>query len=173
MLALVEAFFAIMIRRRGPEDLPDSAVLLQFLVAVYLACQVPVGLVMYGWTGTTLALILADIALLAAFFWILLRATGHAARYRQTLSALLGTGALLSLVQAPLVALSRAAPDPAQRPAVITFALVALLAWMLLVQGHIASRALSRHFGIGMLVALSYFVLSFQLSTRISPAGPG
>ena len=138
MLALLEAFFQIMTRRRGPEDLPDSVFLLQVLIAIYLACQLPVGVIMYGWTGTTLALILADLVLLGVFFWTVLRATGNAPRFRQTLSALLGTGALLSLVQA-----------------------------------HITARALSRHLGIGMVVALAYFVLSFQVSTRISPPVTG
>ncbi len=173
MLALLEAFFQIMTRRGGPEDLPDSAFLLQSLVVIYLICQLPVVVIMYGWSGTTVLLILADVTLLSVFFWAILRLTGHEPRFRQTLSALLGTGALLSLVQAPLVAASRAAPDAASRPAIITLSLLGLLAWMLFVHAHITARALSRHFAIGMVVALAYFVVSFQVSSRISPPVAG
>jgi hypothetical protein len=171
MLGLLQAFFEILIRRRGPEHLPDSDFLLKLTLIVYVFAQAPVVVALYGWTGEALVAVLLDTGLLALFFWVLLKFTGREARYRQTLTALLGTGALLSLPQGPLVLLSKAAADAGQPPAGPTFALLLFLFWSIIVQAHIVSRALSGSIGIGLAVALVYFLLSYQLSGMFPPAG--
>lgn len=170
MLALLEAFFQIATRRRGPEDLPDSQFLLRLALVAYMLAQVPVVGVLYGWTGAALVAIVADTGLLALFFWLMLKVTRHPGRYRRTLTALLGTGALLALAQAPLVFFSKLAGSTGQPPAGPTLGLLLVLFWSIVVQAHIASRALSSNFGIGLAVALVYFMLSYQLAGQIPPA---
>lgn len=169
MLALLDAFFQIATRRLGPEDLPDSHFLLQVALAAYLLTQVPVAAVLYGWTGTALLAIVLDALLLAACFWLLLRVTGHASRYQRTLIALLGTGALLALPQAPLVYFARLATLMDEAPIGPSLGLLALLCWSIIVQAHIASRALSSGFSTGLAVALSYFLLNFQIAGQLLP----
>lgn len=170
MLALLEAFFQIATRRRGPEDLPDSQFLLCLCLAAYVLAQVPVVAVLYGWTGAAMAAVLADAALLALFFWVMLKLTRRMGRYRRTLTALLGTGALLALAQAPLVFFSKLASSTGQAPVGPTVGLLVVLFWSIIVQAHIASRALSSNFGVGLAVALVYFVLSYQVAGQIPPA---
>lgn len=169
MLALLEAFFQITTRRRGPEDLPDSQFLLNAAIAAYMLAQVPVAAVLYGWSGTALAAIVVDTVLLALCFWLLLNFTRHLGRYRRTLTALAGTGALLALPQAPLVFFSKLASAAGQAPVGPTMGLLALLFWSIVVQAHIASRALSSNFGVGLAVALGYFLLSYQVSGQFAP----
>lgn len=166
MLALLEAFFNIIMRRRGPEDLPDSQFLMGGALAAYLLTQVPVAVMLYGWSASALLAIVADAALLALFFRALLQLMGRVTRYRRTLTALLGTGALLALPQAPLVFFSQLATAAGQTPLGPTLGLLALLFWSIVVQAHIASRAMSRSFGIGLAVAVAYFILSYQLSMQ-------
>lgn len=170
MLALLDAFFQIVMRRRGPEDLPDSQFLLSVALGGYMVAQVPVAAILYGWTGAAMLAILTDTALLAVCFWALLQATRHVARYRRTLTALLGSGALLALPQAPLVFLSKLATAAGQTPVGPTLGLLALLFWSIVVQAHIAARALSSTFGVGLAVAIVYFIVSYQVSGQFLPA---
>lgn len=173
MLALIEAFLQIAMRRRGPEDLPDSQFLLVLALAAYVVAQLPVAILLFGWSGTAFAVIAADVALLCACFWVPLWYLGKPSRYRRTLTALAGTGALLALPQGPLVLASRAAQEAGAAPLLPTVGLLALLAWTIVVQAHVASRALSTGFGLGLAVALFYFILNFQVTGQIAPAAPG
>ncbi|MCC7330802.1 MAG: hypothetical protein IT484_11740 [Gammaproteobacteria bacterium] len=169
MLALLDAFIQIVMRRLGPEDLPDSSFLLGLALAAYALAQLPTAGVVFGLTPTAALAIAVDCALLAGVFWLLLRFTGHAPRFRQTLTALAGTGALLALVQAPLVYLTKLAGAGGQSSAGPTLGLLALLLWSVIVQAHIASRALSGGYGVGLAVALGYFILSYGISGIFSP----
>jgi len=136
----------------------------------YMLAQVPVAATLYGWSLTSLQAILIDTALLALSFWLLLKFTRRVARYRRTLIALLGTGALLALAQAPLVLFSKLATAAGQAPMGATLALLVLLFWSIVVQAHIAARALSSNFGVGLTVALVYFLLNYQVSGQFAPA---
>jgi hypothetical protein len=164
MLALLQAFFEILLRRLGPEDLPDSQFLLQLMLVAYMLAQVPVVVALYGWSGNALFAVLVDMGVLALFFWLVLKFARRAGRYRRTLTALLGTGALLSLPQGPLVLLSKLATTAGQSPAGPTFGLLLFLFWSIVVQAHIVSRALSSNIAVGLAVALAYFIVSYQVS---------
>ncbi len=169
MLALLDAFLQIVLRRRGPEDLPDSAFLLCLALAAYAIAQLPTAGVIFGATSTAIMAIVVDCVLLTTVFWLLLYFTGHAPRFRQTLTALAGTGALLALAQAPLVYLARLAGTAGQPAAGPTLGLLALLLWSIIIQAHIASRALSGGYGVGLAVALVYFILSYEVSGLFAP----
>ncbi|MCC7257077.1 MAG: hypothetical protein IT486_01775 [Gammaproteobacteria bacterium] len=169
MLALLDAFFRILTRRLGPEDLPDSQFLLSLVLGAYMAAQVPAAALIYGGAVAAFLAIVADTALLALCCWVLLTVTSLMPRFRRTLTALLGTGALLALPQAPLVYLSRAASAAGETPVGATVGLLALLLWSVVVQAHIVSRALSSGFVAGLAVALAYFLLSFAVSGQFGP----
>lgn len=170
MFALLEAFFQIAMRRRGPEDLPDSSFLLYASLAAYMLAQVPVALEFYGRSMSSLLAILADTGLLALVFWLPLQFTRRTGRYRRTMTALAGTGALLSLVQAPLVFFSGMASTAGQPPVGATLGLLLLLIWSIVVQAHIAARALSSTFWVGLAVALVYFAVSSRVAGQFAQA---
>ncbi len=169
MLALLEAFFRILTRRLGPEDLPDSQFLLSLALGAYMVVQVPAATIVYGGAAAAFLAIVVDTALLALCCWVLLTVTSLLPRLRRTLTALFGTGALLALPQAPLVYFSRAATAAGESPVAVTAGLLALLLWSVVVQAHILSHSLSRSFVVGLAVALAYFFLSFQVSGHFAP----
>jgi hypothetical protein len=51
--------------------------------------------------------------------------------------------------------------------------LFAIMLWSIAIDGHILSRALSRPFGIGLLVAIGYFFLHTSILYELMPGGPG
>ena len=172
MFALLQAFFQIVMRRLGPEDLPDSRLLVLLTLVAYIAMQTLPAFQVYGWSPVVPEAVVIDVALLTSALWLLLRITAHADRYRRTLTALLGTGALLTLPLIPLNFWLQVFTQAGHAPAGPSIAILILLAWSLMVQGHILSRALSSSFAVGLLLSIGYFVINYGVILQLSPLKP-
>lgn len=169
MLPILDAFLQIALRRRGPEDLPDSGFLLVVAGAAYVLTQ---GLLAAPVYGTPLALarsLVLDLLLLCGCLWGLLRLSGHGRRFRQSLTAVLGTGALLSVCMLPFNYWLDAAVEPGKPALAPTIGLLAVVSWSLVVNGHIFSRALSRPFAAGLALSVAYFFLNYLVFAQFGP----
>ncbi|WP_019624977.1 hypothetical protein [Thioalkalivibrio sp. ALJT] len=147
----------------GPQDLPADNATLMFWVGIALIAGMVIGIPLYGFGGA-LALNVMDLVVLYAFVMIVLNTRGVPDRWRQTFTAMAGTGAILGLLMALLMLLA-GGPDPGREPEDIAtgvvFGMLVLLAWLLLVFGHILQQALDMGSRlVGMLVALGYIVVS-------------
>lgn len=173
MIAYVKVLLNIILRKLGPEDLPDSSFLLGFSLAVYLSLQVFLALILFGPSIILAKTLALDIALLTFCLWALLRLTGFRTRFRQTLTALLGTSVVLSFISAPFSLwrqYSINAETDAALPSTIVFA---ILLWSLVIDGHILSRTLSKPFGVGLIASVIYFFLhALVLSQLLRPGIP-
>ena len=169
MLVYVRTLLDIALRKLGPEDLPDSRFLLGLTLVAYLALQVPLAWLAYGPTDAIWTTIGLSILLMVAFLWVLLRLTGHPSRFRQTLTALLGTGALLSCVAIPFGLWRASTPDVQAASALPSLFMFALMLWSLAIDGHILSRALSRPFAIGLMVSVAYFFVHSTILYELLP----
>jgi hypothetical protein len=169
MLPLFRAFLQIIMRRLGPEDLPDSRLLAIICLNAYVLSQVPPALQVYGASWITASAIAIDVLMLVGAVWALLRLTGHSQRYRQTLTALLGTNALLTLPLVPLNFWLERFTQAGHAPAGPSIAILLLITWSLTVQAHILARALSRPFVIGLLIAVGYFIANYALIWQLAP----
>ena len=92
---------------------------------------------------------------------------GYAARIFQTLTALLGTGVIISLLAMPvLLTISQLAEEPGY------FGVILLLLniWSLIIMAHILRHALSVSFLLAGLFAFGYFMLSIKLVDFLLPA---
>jgi hypothetical protein len=169
MLALLEAFLKIALRRLGPEDLPDSRFLLILVGVIYAVMQVLVALPVFGPGPAILLTAVLDVVILCGCLWALLRITGYPERYGRTLTAIFGTGALLTLLIVPLNLWIEAAATP-ERPALLPSAgIIAVVIWSVIVNGHIIARAISAQFAMGLAVAVSYFLLNYLVIIRFGP----
>jgi hypothetical protein len=167
MLPILDAFLQIALRRRGPEDLPASRFLLLVAGVAYVLSQAVLAAPVYdSATGLIRSLVL-DLLLLCGCLWGMLRLTGHGQRYRQTLTAVFGTGALLSVCMVPFNYWLDAAGKPAVAP---TLGLLAVVSWSLVVNGHIFSRALSTPFAAGLAISVAYFFLNYLVFAQLGPA---
>ena len=170
MLALIRTFLLIALRRLGPEDLPDSSLLFGLAATAYAAAQVIVALPLYGAGSALLRAVVLDVLLLYACVWGLLRFTGKPLRFRQTLTALFGTGALLTLLLVPLNSWFTVASTPDQPAVLPTAGILLILIWSLVVNGHIVARALSTSFGIGLVFSVIYFFINYLVIWQTGPA---
>ncbi|TDJ45526.1 MAG: hypothetical protein E2O52_06440 [Gammaproteobacteria bacterium] len=173
MLAYVQVLINIALRKRGPEDLPDSGFLLGVSFAAYLLLQLPLAWLDYGRYGSPGLLFKAtavSVGILFSSVWLLLRLTGFRSRYRQTLIALVGTSALLNFISFPLSfwnVATRGMEPSTSLPGIFLFAIVL---WSLSIDGHILSRALSRPYLIGLLAAIALFLLQVTMWLEMMPA---
>lgn len=163
----VFTIFNILRLRAGPQDLPADSGTLIFWVGIALIAGMVVGIPLYGF-GQALALNVMDLVVLYAFVAIVLTIRGVPDRLRQTFTAMAGTGAILGLLMA-LLMLLMGGPDPGREPEDIATGVVlgmlTLLAWLLLVFGHILQQALGLALRlVGMLLALGYVVISSVLT---------
>lgn len=177
MLAYVRTLINIALRKLGPEDLPDSKFLLGLTLAVYVLVALPVTGMVFGPSiilVQIVALVALDLGMLIACLWSLLSLTGHAARFRQTLTALLGTSILLNLLIAPFSYWRQATVGMETQSALPVIAIFSMVLWSLSINGHIISRALSRTYSIGLVIAVIYFILNtFVLRSLLLTDSPG
>lgn len=173
MLAYVQAFFNIAILRSGPEDLPDSPFLLGLTLAVYLGIGIPLTLINFGPSVMLARVVVADLATLFIGMWVLLSLAGFRSRYMRTVTAMLGTDALLSALSIPFSLLRQSVPDAEPGMAMPIVVAFAMSFWVVAINGHIFSRALSRPFVIGLLIAIAYFFLHMTVLFELAPSGNG
>ena len=161
MWPLIQIFIDIAFHRRGPEDLPSQAFLLGAVMVVALVVST-VSLVMLG-NGFGTAVLETGVSLVVflVFYRVLLTLAGRPERFTQTVTALLGTSVLLSLIAMPL--LLTLGENAEEVPPLTVFLLLGLLLWSLDIAGFIISRALERHYALGVTIAVGFFLLEGQL----------
>jgi hypothetical protein len=157
-------FLDIVLWRKGPQDLPASTLLVWLTLVAYVSVSA-VQLALLDEGGFVwFFFLVVDPLLLAAWVWLVLRVFGRLERYRQTLSAVLGTGALLGLAAyLPLQMLVTGlgfAPASGVAQAV-SLLLVVVFA---LVTGRIVKLATDSSLFTGIAVALTYF---FVINTLV------
>ena len=168
MLQLLRAFLDICLLRRRPQDLPASMFLLYLTLAGHLLTGLLVSLASHP-PASALLLGLSDTLLLVGLTASLLYVNQLQARFQQTLTALAGSGTLLSLVALPLTfwwfALRAVGEDPTM-PAVL---LLVIVVWSLVVMGHILRHALSAPLIIGLVVAVIFYWIAVSVQNAFFP----
>ena len=143
--------------------------LLRAVLVIYLVLGVVVLSLDNGLEWRSAAKVLVDLALLAGITWGTLSWRRLQVRFTQTLTALLGTGIVLSMVALPVVRwlyLSSAAGGVDPAAAMIWFV---LLVWSLAVMGHVMRHALQGSYALGAMVAVGYLVAQMSLLDLLFP----
>lgn len=161
MHALVRPFFQMCLMRLGPQDLPPSQFLLGLTLAAYTLCGF-VASTVYMSAGQALLATLVDALLLCLLTAGLLVALRLQRRVVQTLTALTGTGVLLTVLAYPFVVWVEAVRANDGQQGFETVVLAGLIAWTVAVIAHIMRHALSTGFGLGVAVAIVYSIISLQ-----------
>lgn len=163
----LKLFFDICRLRKGPQDVPASHNLFIIVLLSSLVVDFSIATTMAPVLRAAL-LVVVHMAVMLFAIYMLARLLGYGARNLQMLTALLGTGLLLSLILLPLLIVgsqSSAEGNP--------FGLIILVIqlWSLVVTAHILRHTLSIHFMLAGLLAFGYFLLSIQLVEFLLPQG--
>ena len=165
VLTLFITFIDIILLRKGPEDIPRSSVLLVIVVSLWLAAGAAViaSIDVLGQTDFVVSLMTAAVAIL--LYSSVLIFSNKSARLMQTVTAILGCGAVLQMffVGGHVILGSLIDKNVA---ALISYL---ILLWSVPVEGHIIARATDRYWYVGFLIAFSVFLLQIELSNFINP----
>jgi hypothetical protein len=176
------AFWQIILFRQGPQSLADSRALLKLVIAANFLLSMPLLALVSLSQGTlsevqvVLLLVtetLLNLSVVALFVFMVLKYFGFLHRYRQTLTALLGTDAVFTVLMMPLFLLLYLSAQNQDSAAIALAALLAfvmmivLVLWSLAVYAHIFAHTLSRSFRFGVVLAVANFIIVYLVGSLI------
>jgi hypothetical protein len=160
---LFRMFVDIALWRRGPQDLPASVTLAWLVTLIYaLVSAVQIG--MMGWDFRSgLMLVGLDLGLQVLWLWGLLSFFGKGPRFLQSITAFLGVGALLTVIDIFISGVEAAVGIGADHPGnPWPFLHLGLL---LLLLGRILQQALERSLFLSMSLTL-VIMLTVSLAAK-------
>ena len=168
MKELIQLFTQIALLRRGPQDVPASALLLWMSVVAYfginflVSCLMPP---MEGWPAE----LAVDVVFTLVWYFVLLRVTGRSERTLQTTTAVFGFQAVLS----PLLVISngllaRFIKDPTwQLPVALMWLM--LLIWVIAANSHVVKAALEWSSAASVALVILQFLAGQLLMFALFP----
>ncbi len=166
MLSLVQTLFDIIRLRKGPDAIPYSPLLFALIVAMWLFAGFAMTASTPGMDARDFVIgTLSGVAGLGCYAAIIVLA-GKQPRVLQAATALLGCGAVLSLVF--IVVNTSLAPILAANTVNLIGTLILL--WSVPVEGHIIARTIDRHWYVGFMLATAVFVFQLMLYSLIDPS---
>jgi hypothetical protein len=164
--AFIKTLFEIVLLRKGPDAIPYSWLLFNTATAMWFLPLLIAAVLVPGFGAAAAAVSTASWALSLACYAMVIVLAGYAARSLQSLTAIIGCGAIIFLAQvASLVVLSLVLGKAAAQVAVYL-----LLFWSIHVKGHVIARTIDRDWYVGLIIAIAVFLLQYGFSTTVSSA---
>ncbi|NNF40783.1 MAG: hypothetical protein HKN64_05345 [Woeseiaceae bacterium] len=166
LFALVETLFDIVRLRKGPDAIPYSTVLFAIIVAMWLLAGVIMTLMMAELDARDFIIgTVTGLAGLLCYTAIVVLA-GYRARLLQAIMALLGCGALISLV----FVVGTLVLGPFLSDNLVNFVMSLVLLWTVPVEGHIIASTIERHWYVGVVAAMAIFIFQLFLYSAMDPS---
>jgi hypothetical protein len=163
--AFLRTLFEIVAIRKGPDAIPHSWLLLNMATAMWFMPLFIAAVLVPGFGGAAVAVSVAGWALSLVCYAAVIVLAGYRSRLLQSLTAIIGCGAIIFLAQvAGLVTLSLLLGT-----ALAQIIVYLLLFWSIHVKGHIISRSIDREWYVGLVIAIAVFLLQYAFSTAVFP----
>jgi hypothetical protein len=167
----LKVFLDIVLWRRGPQDLPNSRLLVVLTLIAYELVNLLQLWLMDVSAAELLLFLVIDPLLLMGGLWLVVRLFGRSERWPQTVSAVLGCSALLGLaISVPMVLLT--GPElAANPPAAVRLLALGLVIGFILVVGRIIQLATESNLLTGSAIAATYVVVVQTLAGMVRAPG--
>lgn len=162
---LLKLLFDIALLKRGPDEIPYSWLVLNVCVALWLASLLATTIMLGNFDTRDAVVAIGSAALGVGCYSLVLVMLGFSARFVQTVSALVGTGALISFAMLAVLVLM----TPFVGRNIANLVAFLLLVWSVPVKGHIIARAINWHWYAGIAVALAVFMLQLTFTESLTP----
>ncbi len=172
------AFFEICRLNKGPQDIPASKNLLTLCLVVYGLLSVQLTVFSQPIEKAVLAGIL-EVALIIIFSLALLQISGKIERWVQMVTALAGTGIIISILAIPLyffigigIGTGIDEGDMVASGGVNILGLLfltVLACWNICIMGHILRHAIGVNMFSGIILAISYLWIVYSFTSAIMP----
>ncbi len=155
MQLILKAFFDVILLRKGPEDIPRSALLLALVIGLAIVVNMLFDVMIETAYETDFSLEIATEIVKITSYVIVLMMFGLMNRLMQTMTALIGCNAILGILSIGVLMLAQPL-GIAELDGVLAWLVIF---WLILVEGHIISRAVKLHLVTGIAMAVVIFVL--------------
>lgn len=169
MASVLQTYVNMLQLKAGPQDVPATNRVFLGSVAALAGVSLMVATTIHP-VELALARIGLDLLLQAVVVGSLLQWVGHPRRFRQTYSAMCGTGVLLVLLMWPLIDILHDRTPEETITGFATIALFGLYGWSIAVIGHILRHALELPMAQAVLLAVGYFIGSIVVIETLAPA---
>lgn len=174
-IALLKQLAAICAFRARPQDLPTSAYVVIFAAVLSALSNVLVASsLLKAGEGNVLSLAIGQVVIFSVVVWLILRIKARPERWPQTVSALLGTGALFQLLLMPLLnwhsRMTESYDSFVLAPTIPMLLSGIVGAWSIAVATYIMRNALEVRIPAALLVTVgSFFVSQLILEIIVHP----
>ncbi len=162
MSDLILRLAGLLMLRLGPQDLPAGRSALAVTILAYAALTA-FNLGRGEGNASPIPVLILAVVLPLVTVWIVLKVRKHTERWEQTLTALFGTNALLTLLTLPFSLAAGADPNAA-----LALLLLASFFWSFAVDAHIWRHALEVSFATALLITVLLFVVSLFIITSLT-----
>ncbi len=168
MSSVLQLFVDLVRLRARPQDLPASDGLL-LVCALALAVTTTLALQPFYPLTTGSARVGLDLLLQVVIVQGALRTIGHPERFRQTFTAICGTGVIFTLLAWPLytILVDRDPSHPLAGASVLL--VLGIYIWAVAVLGHILRHALEVRMSAALAFALLYVVVTTAIGETLLP----
>lgn len=175
MASILKLYLDIALLRRGPEDVPASRPLLYATLAAFIVLNALLTVAFRPTVENWLPQLMVSVGFTLFWYRMLLSLFGHAERYLQTMTAVLGFGCIVTPVLLPAVGAMAPymdAKQPEQAMPFVVLLMLPLFVYLLFVSARILRAAIERPmFQCVMLVLLQTFLEPLLLLTLFGAGG--
>lgn len=142
MRELIRLYTQIALLRRGPQDLPTSALLLVATICAYFAVNFAVSTVAPPFQGPWVAHLCIDVVFMFVWYALLLRVVGRPERFLQTATAVYGFQTVLSPILIASEGLTRRFAQDSIWQFSLTLLSLVVFIWIIAANSHVVKAAL-------------------------------
>ncbi len=161
LLLLLRTFLDIIALKKGPEQIPHSWLLLALAIAsMFVASFCALVLIdPAGEQSFRINLLTTGVGM--GFYAAVLVVAGYSRRMLQTLTTVLGCGAILTMLFVAAFVFLRPLLGADAAGVIATL----IIFWSVPVEGHIIARAIGKHWFLGIAIAIAAFMLQFAFQS--------
>lgn len=166
------AFFDICRLIKRPQDIPESKNLLTLCIIAYGFLSIVLANLSQPIEQAIVAGVI-EVVLIMGFSLALLQIRGKSSRWTQTVTALAGTGIIVSIVAFPVYILigvgelNELESSAGQSAGLLLLSVLAC--WNIAIMAHILRHALEINFMLGIVLSITYIWIIFSFTLAIMP----
>jgi len=150
--------------RKGPEHVPDSAIVLLLSgVLLFFSIFCSTVLVVEGEADDTL-LTLVTALLGYVIYTAVLGATGKLRRFIPTIASIMACGSILSVLMVAVFVMF----GPFLGTSLASLLALFILLWSVPVKGHIIARGIDQHWYAGIVIAMIVFIVQYAFQSSMT-----
>ncbi len=159
---LLRIFVDLCLIKKGPKDVPESAVLLKMVFFIYFLSGT---LLLSSSIGLIDAIIQSflETVLVGLFMYVLVSFFQVKNRFNQAVTAIYGSGALMTLLSVPYIFWMDGLVKNENPIGVIGLVVFFIVIWGFIVMANIIRETVQKSFSISLLLTFCYLYLSYQL----------